>query len=169
VAADFLALQAHLGRGLDTVRARAFNHLGPGQGPNFVASALAERIASNERSGDDEIPVGNLEAQRDFTDVRDVVRAYRLLVEHAEAGGAYNVCSGRAVAVSDLAELLLAHATSPMRLVIDPERHRPVDVPRVLGDESRLRAATGWQPTIPLEQTLADLLAWWRTDPKPNQ
>jgi GDP-4-dehydro-6-deoxy-D-mannose reductase len=169
VAADFLAVQAHLGRGLDTVRARAFNHLGPGQGAAFVASALAERIASNEQSGTDELPVGNLEARRDFTDVRDVVRAYRLLVEHGAPGEAYNVCSGRAVAVHDLADLLLAHATRPMRLVVDPDRHRPVDVPVVLGDGSRLRAATGWEPTIPLEQTLADLLAWWRANPAPNQ
>jgi GDP-4-dehydro-6-deoxy-D-mannose reductase len=169
VAADFLAVQAHLGRGLDTVRARAFNHLGPGQGANFVASALAARIAENERNGTAEVPVGNLDAQRDFTDVRDVVRAYRLLVEHAAAGEAYNICSGRAVAVQELAELLLAQATTPMRLVADPDRYRPVDVPVVLGDESRLRQATGWQPTIPLEQTLADLLAWWRTDPAQNQ
>jgi GDP-4-dehydro-6-deoxy-D-mannose reductase len=168
VAADFLAVQAHLGRGLDTVWARAFNHLGPGQGDSFVASALAARIASNERDGSDEVPVGNLAARRDFTDVRDVVRAYRMLVEHGAAGEAYNVCSGRAVAVHDLAELLLAQAATPMRLVVDPERYRPVDVPVVLGDESRVRQATGWHATIPLAQTLADLLAWWRTAPAPN-
>lgn len=169
VAADFLAVQAHLGRGLDTVRARAFNHLGPGQGDSFVASALAARIAANERDGTAEVPVGNLAAQRDFTDVRDVVRAYRLLVEHGAAGAAYNVCSGRAVGVQDLAEQLLAQAANPMRLVVDPDRYRPVDVPVVLGDETRLREATGWQPTIPLAQTLADLLAWWRSDPAANQ
>jgi GDP-4-dehydro-6-deoxy-D-mannose reductase len=169
VAADFLAVQAHLGRGLDTVRARAFNHLGPGQGANFVASALAARIARNEQDGTSDVPVGNLAARRDFTDVRDVVRAYRLLVEHGAAGAAYNVCSGRAVAVHDLAEMLLAQASSPMRLVADPERYRPVDVPVVLGDESRLREATGWRPAIPLAETLADLLAWWRTDPGPTQ
>ena len=169
VAADFLAVQAHLGRGLDTVRVRAFNHLGPGQGEGFVASALAARIAANERTGSDEVPVGNLTARRDFTDVRDVVRAYRLLAEHGTAGEAYNVCSGVAVAVQDLADLLLTQAAGPMRLVVDADRHRPVDVPVLLGDSSRLTEATGWRPTIPLDQTLADLLAWWRTDPGANQ
>jgi GDP-4-dehydro-6-deoxy-D-mannose reductase len=158
VAADYLALQAWLGGGLPVLRARAFNHLGPGQMPRFVAPALAERIARNEIDGGTVVPVGNLTARRDFTDVRDVVRAYRLLVERGEPGEAYNVCSGRAVSVQELAEALLTMARRPMELKPDPELERPVDVPVLLGDYSRLRAATGWAPTIPLEQTLEDLL-----------
>jgi GDP-4-dehydro-6-deoxy-D-mannose reductase len=158
VAADYLALQAWLGGGLPVLRARAFNHLGPGQIPRFVAPALAERIARNELDGGAVVPVGNLSARRDFTDVRDVVRAYRLLVERGEPGEAYNICSGSAVSVQQLAEALLTMARRPMELKPDPELERPVDVPVLLGDHSRLSAATGWAPTIPLEQTLTDLL-----------
>ena len=162
IAADFLAVQARLGYGQDVVRARAFNHLGPGQSNRFVTSALASRIVANERDGGVEVPVGNLAARRDFTDVRDVVRAYRLLVERGTAGEAYNVCSGTAVAIQQLADRLLALAQRPMRLVVDPERYRPVDVPAVVGDASRLRKETGWQPEIDLDTTLADVLAHWR-------
>lgn len=158
VAADYLALQAWLGSGLPVLRARAFNHLGPGQLPRFVAPALAERIARNELDGGDVVPVGNLSARRDFTDVRDVVRAYRLLVERGEPGAAYNVCSGRAVSVQQLAEALLGMARQPMELKPDLALERPIDVPVLLGDYTRLKAATGWEPEIPLEQTLADLL-----------
>jgi GDP-4-dehydro-6-deoxy-D-mannose reductase len=166
-AADFLAVQAGCGYGQEVVRVRAFNHLGPGQGEGFVASSIASRIARNElddHGGDhsDEVPVGNLAARRDFTDVRDVVRAYRLLVDQGTPGEVYNVCSGKAVAVQRLADRLLALAERPMRLVIDQDRYRPVDVPAVVGDSSRLRAATGWEPEIPLDRTLADLLGYWR-------
>jgi GDP-4-dehydro-6-deoxy-D-mannose reductase len=158
VAADYLALQAWLGGGLPVLRARAFNHLGPGQLPRFVAPALAERIARNELDGGAVVPIGNLSARRDFTDVRDVVRAYRLLVERGEPGEAYNVCSGRAVSVQELAEALLTMASQPMQLTRDPALERPVDVPVLLGDNSRLRKATGWEPKIALDQTLSDLL-----------
>jgi GDP-4-dehydro-6-deoxy-D-mannose reductase len=162
VAADFLALQAHLGRRLGVLRARAFNHLGPGQGPNFVASALAERIARCELEGSDDVPVGNLSPRRDFTDVRDVVRAYRLLVVDGEPGAVYNVCSGRDVSIADVAERLVALSARPLLLREDTALVRPVDVPVMRGDSSRLRAATGWEPTIALDQTLADVLEDWR-------
>ena len=158
VAADYLSLQAWLGTGLPVLRARAFNHLGPGQVPRFVAPALAARIARNELDGGTVVPVGNLSARRDFTDVRDVVRAYRLLVERGEPGEVYNVCSGRAVSVQQLAELLLTLARQPMELKPDPALERPIDVPVLLGDYSRLREATGWEPVITLDQTLEDLL-----------
>jgi GDP-4-dehydro-6-deoxy-D-mannose reductase len=138
VAADYLALQAWLGTKLPVMRARAFNHLGPGQLPRFVAPALAERIARNELDDGTIVPVGNLSARRDFTDVRDVVRAYRLLQQ--------------------LAEDLLAMAHHPMHLEPDPTLERPVDVPVLLGDYTRLQRATGWEPKIPLAQTLRDLL-----------
>jgi len=162
IAADFLGLQAFLGYGLDVLRVRAFNHLGPGQTSRFVASAIAERIAGNELDGSDVVPVGNLVPRRDFTDVRDVVRAYRLLVEHGEAGEAYNVCSGTDIAIRELAERMLAHARRPMQLEEDPALQRPVDVPVLRGDPTKVHAATGWTPTIPLDQTLSDLLTEWR-------
>jgi GDP-4-dehydro-6-deoxy-D-mannose reductase len=158
VASDYLGLQAWLGWKLPVLRVRAFNHLGPGQAPKFVAPALAERIARNERDGGNDVPIGNLSARRDFTDVRDVVRAYRLLMEHGEAGEVYNVCSGTDVAIEEIAGRLIAGARSSMALVHDPTLERPVDIPVLRGDNTRIRAATGWTPQIPLDQTLADLL-----------
>jgi GDP-4-dehydro-6-deoxy-D-mannose reductase len=158
-AADQLSVQAWKGYSLPVVRARAFNHLGPGQTPRFLAPAIAERIARNERDGGDEVPVGNLTPRRDVTDVRDVVRAYRLLVRHGEAGEAYNVCSGHDLAVAEIAERLVAMAERPMRLVPDPSLQRPVETPVLRGDPSKLHAATGWVPTIELDRTLRDVLA----------
>lgn len=157
-AADHVALQAYLGYDQTVIRARPFNHLGPGQTDRFVAPALAGRVARNELKGDEVVMVGNLSPKRDFTDVRDVVRAYRLMVEHGKAGAVYNVCSGTAIAVQELAEQFISMAKIPMRLEADPDLQRPVDIPVLLGDSSRLRADTGWQPEIPLEQTLQDLL-----------
>jgi GDP-4-dehydro-6-deoxy-D-mannose reductase len=141
------------------VRARAFNHLGPGQTTRFLAPAIADRIAANEVDGGDEIVVGNLSPRRDFTDVRDVVEAYRLLVEQGVPGEAYNVCSGIDLAVADLAEQLVELATRPMRLVPDPDLQRAVETPVLRGDPTKVRAATGWVPRIPLQQTLSDVLA----------
>jgi len=161
-AADLLALQAHLASGLGVIRVRPFNHLGPGQSDRFVAPALASRIVRAERGGDPHIPVGNLSARRDFTDVRDVVRAYRLLAEHGTPGEAYNVCSGTDVAVQELADRLVAQARVPVELTPDPELLRPVDTPRLCGDPARLQAATGWTPAFSLDQTLADVLDDWR-------
>ena len=161
-AAEMVCVQAGAGRGLDVVRARAFNHLGPGQSDRFVAAALAARIAANERTGAEVVRVGNLQTRRDFTDVRDVVRAYRLLAEHGVKGEAYNVCSGAALGVQELAEALIARARHPMRMVADDELLRPVDVTDVRGDAAKLRAATGWRPEVPLDQTLDDLLDYWR-------
>jgi GDP-4-dehydro-6-deoxy-D-mannose reductase len=163
VAADALAQQAWLGHRLPVIRVRAFNHLGPGQSDRFVAPSLAARIAHNERDGGDEVPIGNLTPLRDVTDVRDVVRAYRLLMEHGESGAVYNVCRGQAVSVKEIADLLLSMAARPMHLVSDPALQRPVDIPILVGDNGALRRVTGWEPTIPLEQTLADVLADWRS------
>jgi GDP-4-dehydro-6-deoxy-D-mannose reductase len=163
VAADYLGLQAWLGHGLPVLRVRAFNHLGPGQTDKFVAPALASRIARAERDGGDVLPIGDLSARRDFTDVRDVVRAYRLLMEHGEPGQVYNVCSGVDLAVQDLADQLLAQATIPLRFETDPALLRPVEVPVLRGSHERLTAATGWRPEIPIAQTLTDLLEDWRS------
>jgi GDP-4-dehydro-6-deoxy-D-mannose reductase len=162
IAADYLGLQAWLGYGLEVMRVRAFNHLGPGQTNRFVAPALAERIALNELEGREVVPVGNLTPRRDFTDVRDVVRAYRLLILHGEAGEAYNVCSGKDIAISELADRLVAMALREMRLEEDQALQRPVDVPVLRGDYTKLHKATDWEPQIDLEETLADILAEWR-------
>jgi GDP-4-dehydro-6-deoxy-D-mannose reductase len=162
IAADELGLQAWLGYGLEVLRVRAFNHLGPGQTNRFVCPALAERIALNERDGGEVVPVGNLTPRRDFTDVRDVVRAYRLLIEEGEPGEAYNVCSGHDLAISELADRLVAMASRPMRLEGDPGLQRPVDVPVLRGDYTKLHKATGWDPRIELDQTLRDVLDEWR-------
>lgn len=163
VAAEAVATQAHLGFGQHVVTVRPFNHLGPGQSTRFVAPALAERIARNERDGRSELQVGNLSPRRDFTDVRDVVRAYRLLVLHGEAGVTYNVCSGVDIAISELAASLVALSSTDQELVPDPQLQRPVDIPVLRGDASRLRSATGWCPSIALRDTLADLLDDMRT------
>ena len=163
LAAEQLARQAWLGHGLETIRVRAFNHIGPGQSPSFVAPALAGAIARNEVTGETEIPTGNLSARRDFTDVRDVARAYRSLMERGEAGDLYCVCSGEDIAIQDLADRLLALTDSPMELVTDPSRHRPVDIPVLRGDNAKLRATTGWAPEHSIDDTLRDLLEESRT------
>ena len=161
VAAEFLGLQAHLGRGTDVVRARPFNHVGPGQADAFVVSALAKRIVEAERSGGP-IEVGNLAAARDFTDVSDVVRAYRLLALHGVAGEVYNVASGHAITIAALLSRLVGLADVPIEAIEEPSLFRPVDVPLLVGDSSRLVALTGWQPEVDLGETLAAVLQYWR-------
>ncbi len=162
-AAEQVALQAWRGFGQPVVVARPFNHVGPGQADSFAVSALARRIVEARRAGRSTLAVGALTPRRDFTDVRDVVRAYRRLVEVGVPGSVYNVCSGRDVAVADLAARLLDLAGCQLELVGDPELLRPVDVPVLRGDPSRLQRATGWAPEIPLDQTLADVLAYWES------
>ncbi|HEY1633729.1 MAG TPA: GDP-mannose 4,6-dehydratase [Acidimicrobiales bacterium] len=162
VAAEFLGVQAHLGHGLPVIRARSFNHVGPGQAPSFAVSALAKRIVEAERAGGKELRVGNLRPRRDFTDVRDVVRAYRLLILRGEAGAVYNVCSGIDVPIEDVAHRLLAIAGSHLDLIADPSLERPADVPVLRGDSTLLRSATGWRPEIPLDATLRAVLDHWR-------
>jgi GDP-4-dehydro-6-deoxy-D-mannose reductase len=162
LAAEAVVAQAYHGHGLPVVTVRPFNHIGPGQSDQFAVSALARRIVDAEARGATSIPVGNLSARRDFTDVRDVVRAYRLLVVSGDPGAVYNVCSGTDVAIAEIAEVLQGLAGRSVELRTDPDLVRPVEVPVLRGDPARLRAATGWAPAIPLEQTLADVLASWR-------
>jgi len=162
-AADLVAQQAFLGYGQEVIRVRAFNHLGPGQSEQFVCSALAARIARNEQSGSLELKVGDLSAKRDFTDVRDVVRAYRLLATEGHPGEAYNVCSGVSVSVQSVAEQLLALAHHPMDLVVDQALLRPIDLPDLRGDASKLLSHTGWAPALLLKEILSDLLEHWRS------
>ena len=146
-----------------TCIARPFNHFGIRQDPAFVAAAFAKQIAEIEAGLlPPELRVGNLEARRDLTDVRDTVRAYRLIVERGVPLRPYNVCSGRAIAVRDLLDMLLSKARVDVRVVVDPARYRPNDTPLVLGDASRIRNELGWTPAISLEQTADDLLQYWR-------
>jgi GDP-4-dehydro-6-deoxy-D-mannose reductase len=159
VAAEYVGLQAFLGHGLEVVRVRPFNHVGPGQAESFVVSALARRVAEAERAGTGEIRVGDLTPARDFTDVRDVVRAYRLLAGLGRPGEVYNVCSGVAVPIRTVLDEIVALAARPVTPVEDPALLRPVDLPVLVGDASRLVALTGWKAEIPLRQTLVDVLA----------
>ncbi|HVW32690.1 MAG TPA: GDP-mannose 4,6-dehydratase [Acidimicrobiia bacterium] len=164
VAADYIGLQAFLGQGLPVLRVRAFNHTGPTQSDRFMIPGLARRIATAERENRKEIPVGSLEPVRDYTHVEDVVAAYRLLVERGEPGDVYNVCSGVGRSVAEVAEHLLALARHAIELVPDPALVRPVEVPRLVGDNRRLREATGWAPTRRFEDTLAAILDRWRAE-----
>lgn len=161
-AADLVCVQAFLGYGLHVIRARPFTHIGPGQGPGFVASAIASRVAAAERDGGDTVAVGTLTTRRDFTDVRDVVRAYRLLAEHGAPGEAYNICAGTEVSVQFVADTLTGLARRPLRLEQDPALSRPADVPVLRGDPARIHKLTGWKAEIPIASTLADLLDDWR-------
>jgi GDP-4-dehydro-6-deoxy-D-mannose reductase len=165
LAQDQLALRAAAEDGLDVVVARPFNHTGPRQGPGFAVPGFARQIAAIEAGrAPAEIKVGNLDARRDLTDVRDVVDAYDRLMEAAPAGRPYNVCSGRAWRIGDLLEELLHLARVPVRVVIDEARLRPNDVPVLQGDATRIRTELDWAPHIPVEQTLADTLDWWRSE-----
>lgn len=163
VAQDMMALQYWLSYGLPTIRARSFNHIGPGQADDFVASAFARQIAEIEAGlRAPVVAVGNLDAQRDFTDVRDVVRAYWLALRLGQAGEVYNVGRGEALPVRWILETLLELSPVRVELAPDPTRLRPSDVPVSCCDNRKLVAATGWQPTIELRRSLADLLDSWR-------
>jgi len=164
LAAEAVALQAWRGYRQPVIVVRPYNHIGPGQSPNFAVPALAKRIVEAGRSGATSLKVGTLTTRRDFTDVRDVVVAYRLLIERGELGTVYNVCSGRDVAISEVADGLLALAQATLELVTDPDLVRPVDVPVLRGDPGLLHAATGWRAETPLATTLADVLTSWEAD-----
>jgi GDP-4-dehydro-6-deoxy-D-mannose reductase len=161
LAAEAVAFQAWRGYGQPVVVVRPFNHIGPGQSPNFFVPALAKRIVDARRSGAKSLRVGTLTTRRDFTDVRDVVTAYRLLIECGVPGEVYNVCSGRDVAMSEVAAQLIDLAGADLTFETDPELVRPVDVPVLRGSAERLQAATGWEARIPLATTLADVLTSW--------
>ena len=161
-ACDLLGGQYADAHGLRVVRTRTFNHAGPGQSEEYVVGTLTRQVAEAELSGAGAavLRVGNLDAARDFTDVRDVVRAYAALVELP--AGAYNVCSGSSVSVASLVELLGRVARVEVRAEVDAGRVRSHEVPEIRGSAARLQEATGWRPEIPLERTLADALAGWR-------
>ena len=158
-AADVLAGFYADAHGLRVIRARAFNHAGPGQKPVYAIAAFAKQVA--EGGDPARVVTGNAGTRRDFTDVRDVVRAYRLLAERAEPG-IYNVCSGRAVSAAELVAALGTAAGVAVEHVVDPALVRAHEVMELYGSCEPLRAATGWEPEIPLERTLADTLAWFQ-------
>jgi GDP-4-dehydro-6-deoxy-D-mannose reductase len=165
LAQDQLALSVARDERLDVVVARPFNHIGPGQQPGFAVSSFARQIARIERGLEPPtIRVGNLEARRDITDVRDVVHAYGRIMGSGLPGRAYNVCSGRSWRIRDLLHELLSLSSASIDVEIEPERFRPNDVPIVQGDGSRIRSEIGWTPAIRVEQTLSDTLEWWRRE-----
>jgi len=164
VAQDMLGLQYFLSYGIQAIRVRPFNHIGPGQRLGFVVPDLAKQVAEAEAGKREPVvQVGNLEVSRDFSDVRDVVHAYYLALTKGEAGEAYNVGSGRARSIRFILDGLLRLSLVPLKYQEDPERMRPIDVPFVQADVSKLRAATGWEPLISIERSLADILDYWRT------
>jgi len=163
VAQDMLAYQYFQSYKLKTVRTRAFNHSGPRRGHVFVTSNFAMQIAMIEKGKQPpEIHVGDLTARRDFTDVRDVVRGYWLSLEKGEPGEVYNISSGKAYQIKEVLDILLSYANVNVKIVQDPERMRPSDVLLLIGDYSKFSNKTGWKPSISFEQTLKDLLDWWR-------
>ena len=163
LAQEMIALHAAAVDGLDVVVARPFNHIGPRQAPTFAAASFARQIAAAETgAGPRTIEVGNLDTARDLTDVRDIVRAYERLAASGPRGRPYNVCRGRAFRMREILEGLLALARVPIEVRVDSARLRPADEPVLVGDPSRIAAETGWTPEIPLEQSLRDLLDYWR-------
>lgn len=167
LAAETAAQAYWQGFGVRAIVARPFNHLGPGQSDRFIAASLALQMAEAERDGGGHIVHGDLSPERDFTDVRDVVRAYRLLATDGRPGEIYNICSGNAVPIARLFQILADATTAPVEGRIDQSLVRPVDLPVLQGSYMKLHAATGWKPSVPLTETLTDILddARRRTEP----
>lgn len=163
IAQDFLGLQYFLSHRLHIVRVRPSNHIGPRQNEKFVTSNFAKQIAEIEAGQRAPVLyVGNLSAARDFTDVRDMVRAYYLALEHGVPGEVYNIGSARAVSIQTIVETLLRYSRVPIRIQVDSARFRPSDTPTLYCDATKFRTQTGWTPQIPLEQSLHDILEYWR-------
>jgi len=163
VAMELLAQQFVLSYGLHIVTTRAFNHTGPRRGEQFVTSAFAKQVAEIEAGAREPIVhVGNLDAKRDWTDVRDMVRAYWLAIQHCKPGEPYNISSGKTHRIRDVLYILGKEASIEFKTEQDEARLRPSDVPLLQGSASKFRKATGWQPTIPFDQTMKDLLDYWR-------
>jgi GDP-4-dehydro-6-deoxy-D-mannose reductase len=162
-AADMAAFQQWWDTGLAVVRARAFNHTGPGQSPDFVCSDFARQLVRIERGlAPPVLRTGNLRSARDFSDVRDIVRGYVTLMERGAAGEAYNLCRGEAVTIAEIVESLRTHVATPVEVVEEESRRRSREIPRMVGDPARARAL-GWVPAIPVARTLRDVLDYWRS------
>lgn len=163
VAMDYLGYQYHASYNMNIIRTRGFNHTGPRRGDVFAESTFAKQIAEIEKKKKEPVIfVGNLEAKRDYTDVRDMVKAYLLSVEKGEPGEVYNICVGKTIKIGDMLDLLLSFSKVKVKIKEDPARMRPSDVPILLGDNSKFVAKTGWKPEIPFEKTMEDLLNYWR-------
>lgn len=163
VTQDYLGYQYHQSYGIRAIRTRGFNHTGPRRGEVFVTSNFASQLARIEAGQrEPKIRVGNLDAIRDFTDVRDMVRAYWLAVNKATPGEVYNIASGNGISIRELLDRLIALCEVEVEIETDPTRLRPSDVEILVGDNSKFREATGWEPRIPFDQTLADTLEYWR-------
>lgn len=163
VAMDYLGYQYFQSYKVRIVRTRGFNHTGPRRGDTFAESNFAKQIALIEKGKQEPvIRVGNLEASRDYTDVRDMVRAYLLAVEKCVPGDVYNICTGSTIKIGDMLQLLLSMSKSKVTVKSDPARMRPSDVPVLLGDNSKFVAKTNWKPEIPFKKTMEDLLNYWR-------
>lgn len=163
VAADRLSYQMSQSAKLNIVIVRPFNHTGPGQMKGFFVPDMASQIVDLENSDKSELMVGNLESSRDISDVRDIVLGYKAILEaDTKPGEAYNLCSGKGTKMKDILDILLSKAKKEIRVVEDPKRMRPSEVPITVGDNSKFKALTGWEPNIPLERTLEDTLDYWR-------
>ena len=150
-------------RGFEYIIARPFNHIGPRQGLGFIVPDFAKQISEAEKTGSGDIMVGNLEAKRDYTDVRDIARAYRLLIETGVSGKTYNICSGKSYSGQEILSKMLAKSMAKIAIKEDPARMRPSDNPNIVGDYSTINKDTNWQPTIKIEKSLEDALNDWRT------
>ncbi|WP_426454394.1 GDP-mannose 4,6-dehydratase [Paenibacillus sp. S-38] len=163
VTQDYLGYQYYKSYGLHVVRTRTFNHTGPRRGENFVTSNFSKQIAEIEKGiKPPVIHVGNLQAKRDFTDVRDIVRGYWLALEKGDPGDDYNIASNTCWTIEEMLNLLLSYSKVEVQVQEDPARLRPSDVEILLGDYSKFHQKTGWKPEIPFEQTMLDLLNYWR-------
>ncbi|MBI2579901.1 MAG: GDP-mannose 4,6-dehydratase [Candidatus Aenigmarchaeota archaeon] len=162
IAQDLLGFQYFKSYGMKIIRTRAFNIIGPRSGEKIVMAAFAKQIAEIEKGASPVIKVGNLSAQRDFTDVRDIVRAYDMCVKKCDYGEVYNICSGKAWVIRDALNVLTGMSRADVKIIQDPSRMRPSDVEILLGDSSKFRKQTGWMPEILFEKTAEDLLNYWR-------
>ncbi|MDI6809229.1 MAG: GDP-mannose 4,6-dehydratase [Candidatus Eisenbacteria bacterium] len=163
VAQDLMGFQYFMSYKMDIVRTRGFNHTGPRRPPVFVCSDIAKQISDIEKNRKaPEISLGNLDAKRDFTDVRDIVAGYWFSLEKGEPGEVYNICSGRSFSIGEIVELFRSIAEVKISIKHDETRMRPSDVPILVGDYGKFQKLTGWKPVIPFEQTLRDLLDFWR-------
>lgn len=171
VAADLLGYQYYKAYGLNVIRTRAFNHEGPRRGAEFVSSTFIIQALQAKLSKVKEIKVGNLDAIRDFSDVRDVVKAYKLILENGDPGEVYNICSGKGVVIKDLLGMVLEEVfgkDNDIKIILDPERMRPADVPVLIGDCSKLKKKIKWSNIIGLRQTVKDMRAYWMASMNPR-
>jgi GDP-4-dehydro-6-deoxy-D-mannose reductase len=164
IAQDYLAFQYFISKKIPIIRIRPFNHIGPRQGEGFVVSSFAKQIASIEKGLQQPIMnVGNLDAKRDFTDVRDIVKAYTLILERGELGDVYNIGSGKSHSISEILDILVGFSKITITKKQDEALMRPSDLKNIVCDNTKIRKKTGWKPNIPLEQSLQDILDYWRS------